>query len=70
MGLFGGLFSRGTEDERLEEQRKKLNSVHELVKDASDEIGVIKDQLVRKANGSLYPGLHAGSKSGVSSKSG
>ncbi len=55
--IFGGFFDRKPLDEKLESQRKTLEEVGDLVKKASDEISLIKDQLVKKANGSLYPGL-------------
>ncbi len=60
--IFGGWFARGPSDEKLESQRKALDAAGELVKIASGEISLIKDQLVRKANGSLYPGLKMGAK--------
>ena len=61
--IFGGWFSRKPYDERLESQRKALDEVGEAVRKASDEISQIRAQLVRKANGSLYPGLvKAGAK--------
>ncbi len=62
--IFGGWFNRGPSDEKLESQRKTLDEAGGMVKKASDEISLIKDQLVKKANGSLYPGLKVGAKPG------
>ena len=53
--IFGRFFDRRPLDERLDVQKKTLDDVGDLVKKASEEITVIKNQLVKKANGSLYP---------------
>ncbi len=56
MGLLN-IFSRKSDEDKLEAQRAKLAEAHETLKIASVEVEEIKNLLVRKANGSLYPHL-------------
>ena len=51
--------------DRLAEQAKKLDALHEIIEDSHREIEEIKKTLVSKANGALYPYLSkAGDKIG------
>ncbi len=60
--IFG---KKAPELDRLLEQAKKLDALHEVIEESHREIEEIKKALVSKANGALYPHLmKAGIKAG------
>ena len=66
MTLMEAIFGKKVPElDKLAEQAKKLDALHEIIEDSHREIEEIKATLVAKANGALYPFLSkAGDKNG------
>lgn len=57
MSILSTIFGSRSENKKLEAQEIDLDSLHKLLEEGCKEVNTLKEQLVTKANGSLYPTL-------------
>ena len=55
MSILSAIFGKREDSGKLAEQMKEFEALHEILEKSSQEIDSMKELLVKRANGALYP---------------